>query len=96
MNPYRKSFVREAIRTHAMRRKLVRSFVHNCLVHPLCFVADALEAVGIERFSTAIDGLHDRSAPLPKEPDDLASRESGSVYQYNGSTFEWVPVAHKD
>ena len=52
---------------HAARRKLVRSFVHNCLVHPLCFVADALETVGVQYFSEAIDALHDRSSPYPAE-----------------------------
>jgi len=44
--------------------KLYRSFVHNVLIHPLCFVADLLETFGVKRFSKKIDELHDTSAPI--------------------------------
>lgn len=38
---------------------LLRSFAHNVVIHPLLFVRDVAERVGLHRVAIALAGLHD-------------------------------------
>lgn len=46
-------------------RRLARSIMHNCIVHPLLPIAAVLDALGVcSEVSRALDRLHDATAPM--------------------------------
>lgn len=42
----------------------IRCVVHNCIIHPMLPLADALSAAGLHAVPNFVYWLHDSSAPL--------------------------------
>ena len=41
----------------------IKSIVHNCIIHPVLPLADAMERMGFKRFPQAMFWLHDNILP---------------------------------
>jgi hypothetical protein len=42
----------------------IKCVIHNCVIHPMLPLADALNALGLRALPHAVYWLHDRSAPV--------------------------------